>query len=95
MDFDYHDSYRRLMCAMRNGEFETCEAVKASGDVVVDQAKSLNFEGDLHYFLSEYSNPFTPPNTFHFVPFQGDDVSSSLYSLLVSVSLSPQDKLSY
>ena len=75
MDFDYHDSYRRLMHAMREAEYETCEAIKSSADSMVEQAKTLNFEGDLHYFLSEYATPFTPPNPFQFTPFQGDDVS--------------------
>ncbi len=75
MDFDYHDSYRRLMCSVRDAEYETCESIKLSVDSMVEQAKTLNFEGDLHYFLSEYSAPFTPPAPFQFTPFQGDDVS--------------------
>jgi len=80
MDFDYHDSFRRLMCASREAEHETCKAIKLSADSMVEKAKTLNFEGDLHYFLSEYANPFTPPNSFQFHPFQGDDVS--LYTML-------------
>lgn len=79
MDFDYHDSFRRLMCGMRDAEYEICDTLKASADVIVDKAKGLNFEGDLHYFLSEYSGSFTLPNSFHFVPFQGDDVSRKVY----------------
>ncbi len=75
MDYDYHDSYRRLMCSVRDAEYETCSAIKLSVDSMVEQAKTLNFEGDLHYFLSEYSTPFTPPTPFVFTPFQGDDVS--------------------
>ena len=74
MDFDYHNSFRRLAVAYRNSERETCEAVMQSGEVLVDQTKGLNFENDLHYFLSEYSVPFTAPNYFQFTPFEGDEV---------------------
>ena len=82
MDFDYHNSYGRLMNAMREAEYEACEAIKSSVDSVVEQTKTLNFEGDLHYFLSEYATPFTPPNPFQFTPFQGDDVSHCAWCAL-------------
>lgn len=75
MDFDYHDSFRRLSVALRDNERETCEAVMQSGDALVEHTKLLNFENDLHYFLSEYSGPFTAPNYFQFTSFEGDDVS--------------------
>lgn len=75
MDFDYHDSFRRLAVAYRNSEKETSEAIMHSADTLVEQTKGLNFENDLHYFLSEYSAPFTAPNYFQFTPFEGDDVS--------------------
>lgn len=76
MDFDYHDSFRRLAVAYKDTEHETCEAVMHSGEALVEQTKALNFENDLHYFLSEYSGPFTAPNYFQFTPFEGDDVSA-------------------
>lgn len=76
MDFDYHDSFRRLMVAYKDSERETCEAVMQSGETLVEQTRPLNFENDLHYFLSEYSGPFTAPNYFQFVNFEGDDVSA-------------------
>jgi hypothetical protein len=75
MDFDYHGSFRRLGLAYRESERETCEAIMLCGDSLVEQTKTLNFENDLHYFLSEYSGPFTAPNYFQFTPFEGDDVS--------------------
>ncbi len=61
--------------ALRDNERDTCEAVMQSGDTLVEHAKLLNFESDLHYFLSEYSSPFTAPNYFQFTSFEGDDVS--------------------
>lgn len=75
MDYDYHDSFRRLFLAYQESDKETCEAVKQSGEMLVEQTKVLNFENDLHYFLSEYSGPFTAPSYFQFTPFGGDDVS--------------------
>lgn len=75
MDFDYHDSFRRLAVAYKEAEKETGEAMLQSADTLVDQTKSLNFENDLHYFLSEFSQSFTPPNQFHFNNFEGDDVN--------------------
>jgi hypothetical protein len=61
--------------AYKEAEKETGEAMLQSADTLVDQTKSLNFENDLHYFLSEFSLSFTPPNQFHFNNFEGDDVS--------------------
>lgn len=75
MDFDYHDSFRRLAMGYKEAEKETGEAMLQSADTLVDQTKSLNFENDLHYFLSEFSQSFTPPNQFHFNNFEGDDVN--------------------
>lgn len=75
MDFDYHDAFRRLMTAYRDSERETCEAIMQSGENLVEQTKTLNFENDLNYFLSEYSGPFTLPSYFQFTPFEGDEVS--------------------
>lgn len=75
MDFDYHNSFGRLMDAMHDAECDTCESIKQCAEFMVDQSKTLNFEGDLHYFLSEYAQPFTPPASFQFTPFQSDDVS--------------------
>lgn len=77
MDFDYHDSFRRLAVAYKEAEKETGEAMLQSADTLVDQTKSLNFENDLHYFLSEFSQTFTPPNEFQFGNFEGDDVKKS------------------
>ena len=75
MDFDYHDSFRRLAVAYKEGEKDTGEAMMVSAETLIDQTKSLNFENDLHYFLSEYSTSFTPPNPFQFNNFEGDDVN--------------------
>ena len=74
MDFDYHDSFRRLATAYKEAERETGEAMLQSAETLVDQCKNLNFENDLHYFLSEYSQAFSPPNPFQFCNFEGDDV---------------------
>ena len=74
MDFDYHNSFKRLIVAYKDVEKDTCEAMMQSGEVLVDQTVSLKFENDLHYFLSEYSTPFTSPNYFEYIPFEGDDV---------------------
>lgn len=76
MDFDYHESFRRLGMAYRDSERETCEAIMLTGESLVEQTRTLNFENDLHYFLSEYSAPFTAPSYFQFTPFEGDDVGS-------------------
>jgi hypothetical protein len=76
VDFDYHDSFRRLVVAYKDEERDASEAVLESADVL--QTKSLNFENDLHYCLSEYSLAFTPPNPFQFTSFEGDDVFESL-----------------
>ncbi|CAI8048568.1 SLIT-ROBO Rho GTPase-activating protein 3 [Geodia barretti] len=74
MDYDYHVSFERLAMAYKDAEAESCEAVMACARSVMDQAKGLNFENDLHYFLSENPGPFTPPNPFSFQPYDGDDV---------------------
>ena len=80
MDYDYHVSFERLAMAYKDAEAESCEAVMACARSVMDQAKGLNFENDLHYFLSENPGPFTPPNPFSFQPYEGDDVwPPSLY----------------
>lgn len=83
MDYDYHASFERLAAAYKDAEAESCEAVMTCARSVVDQAKGLSFENDLHYFLSENPGPFTPPNPFSFLPYEGDDVSLhiSLFSL--------------
>ena len=75
MDHDYHKSFERLAAAYKGAEADSCEAVMVCARSVVDQAKGLNFENDLHYFLSENPGPFTPPNPFTFQPYEGDDVS--------------------
>ena len=74
MDFDYHKSFQRLAVAYREAEYDTCDALQQSAEMLVEQSKNLNFENDLHYFLSEYSQPFSPPNAFQFVPFDADEV---------------------
>ncbi len=76
MDFDYHNAFQRLCKAYKDVEKEACEALMASGDVLVEQSKSLKQENDLKYFMSEYSGPFyLPSTTFQFTAFDGDDVS--------------------
>lgn len=77
MDYDYHASFERLATAYKEAEAESCEAVMTCARSVVDQAKGLNFENDLHYFLSENPGPFTPPNPFTFQPYEGDDVGDA------------------
>ena len=74
MDHDYHSSFERLATAYKEVEAESCEAVMTCAQSIMDQAKGLNFENDLHYFLSENPGPFTPPNPFSFQPYEGDDV---------------------
>jgi len=78
MDYDYHSSFQRLVLAYKEAEREIGEAVMHSVDLMVENTKSLSFENDLHYFLQDYPQPFTPPNPFHFVPFDTDDVSMCL-----------------
>ncbi len=75
MDTDYHNSFQRLIMAYRDAEREGCEAVRNSGETLVEQTKTLNIENDLNYFMSEYSGPFTAVNYFQFTSFEGDDVS--------------------
>lgn len=79
MDFDYHDSFRRLAVAYKEGEKDVGEAMTQSADTLLDQTKSLNFENDLNYFLNEYSQTFSPPTPFQFTNFEGDDVMILLY----------------
>ena len=74
MDADYHNGFKRLAVAYKESEKEACEAIVESADVVVENSKNLNFETDLHYFLSEFSQPFSPPNRFQFYSFDGDNV---------------------
>ena len=84
MDFDYHNSFQRLANAYREAEKETCEAMIVSADAWADQSRTLNFESDLHYFLSEYSQPFTPPVQFGFTPFEADDVRSCVHHVTIT-----------
>ena len=77
MDFDYHNSFRRLASAYQEAEKDACDAALQSAAVIVEQGKGLNFENDLHYFLSEFAQPFTPPTPFNFTPFDSDNVSTS------------------
>lgn len=87
MDYDYHASFERLATAYKEAEAEACEAVMTCAASVTDQAKGLNFENDLHYFLSENPGPFTPPNPFTFQPYEGDEVSATI--ICVCIGLSP------
>lgn len=88
MDYDYHASFERLATAYKEAESEACETVMACAASVVDQAKGLNFENDLHYFLSENPGPFTPPNPFTFQPYEGDEVSATMCASVPIPSLS-------
>ena len=87
MDLDYHDSFRRLAIAYKEGEKDTGEAMMVSAEVFLDQTKRLNFENDLHYFLSEYSASFTPPTPFQFNNFKGDNVNNCASHVTVMWSL--------
>lgn len=78
MDFDYHNSFCRLVMGYKEAEHEVSEAILRSVGVLVENAKTLSFENDLHYFLQDYPQPFSPPNPFTFVPFEGDDVRKLL-----------------
>lgn len=74
MDHDYHESYKRLVQAYSDAEQGSCNQVaKATGNLV-NQSKTLDFENDLHYFMSEFSGVFTQPPEFHFQSFGEDDV---------------------
>ena len=42
---------------------------------ILEQAKTLNFVNDVHYFLSEFSSIFTNPPEFTFVQYGDDDVN--------------------
>ena len=75
MDYDYHDSFKRLVEAYRLAEKGICTSVLQSADTFVEQAKALNFETDLNYFLNEYSQSYHPPSEFQFMQFDGNDVS--------------------
>ena len=75
MDFDYHDSFQRLAVALRDEEREAYQALMESGDELVEQSKSLNFEKDLRYSLAEYSKYFASPNDIQFTPSRGDEVN--------------------
>lgn len=85
MDYDYHASFERLATAYKEAEAEACEAVMTCAASVTDQAKGLNFENDLHYFLSENPGPFTPPNPFTFQPYEGDEVSATVTCACISL----------
>lgn len=89
MDYDYHASFERLATAYKEVESEACEAVMACAASVVDQAKGLNFENDLHYFLSENPGPFTPPTPFTFQPYEGDEVSTTVTCVCLCIASHP------
>ena len=74
MDYDYHDSFSRLSLAYHEAEQEACQQVLRVTGSIVDQTQALNFENDLHYFLSEFSSVFTQPTEFSYMPFGDDDV---------------------
>lgn len=74
-DFNYHGSFQRLVVAYCDCQHEVYKTPEQSRDVVMEQSKSLNFENDLQYFMSEYPSCFTAPNFFQFIQFEGDDVS--------------------
>ena len=74
MDFDYHDSFHRLAQAYYEAEHEACQQVMQVSGTILDQAKTLNFENDLHYFLSEFSSVFSHPGEFNYLPYGDDDV---------------------
>ena len=74
MDFDYHESFHRLAQAYYEAEHEACQQVMQVSGTMLDQAKTLNFENDLHYFLSEFSAVFSHPGEFNYLPYGDDDV---------------------
>ena len=74
MDFDYHDSFHRLSQAYYEAEHDACQQVMQVAGTILDQAKTLNFENDLHYFLSEFSTVFSHLGEFSYTPFGEDDV---------------------
>ena len=91
MDYDYQESFSRLAVAYHDAEQEACQQVMKVTTSIVDQTQALNFENDLHYFLSGFSTTFTQPPEFNFMPFGDDDVTEykargimllSLYYLL-------------
>ena len=87
MDFDYHDSFRRLCVAYKEAERETGDAMQQSADTLVDQTKTLNFESDRYYFLSEFAQAFTHPNLFQFSNFEGDDVMFNCHVTTLCVAV--------
>ena len=74
MDYDYHDSFHRLVMAYHEAEHDACQQVMQVAGTVLDQAKTLNIENDLHYFLSEFSPTFSHLGEFNYIPFGDDDV---------------------
>ena len=74
MDYDYHDSFNRLTLAYHEAEQEACQQVLKVTTSIVDQTQALNFENDLHYFLSGSASMFTQPTEFIYMPFGEDDV---------------------
>ena len=75
MDYDYHEAFSRLAISYHEAEQEACQQVLKVTTSIVDQTQALNFENDLHYFLSGFSSTFTQPVEFSFAPFGEDDVS--------------------
>lgn len=75
MDTDYHDSFKRLAQAYSDAEQGTCQSIMKATSSFVDQAQTLNFENDMHYFLSEFASIFTQPPEFNYVSFGDDDVT--------------------
>ena len=75
MDYDYHESFIRLAQAYSDAEQTSCNQIIKATNSLVDQSKTLNFENDLHYFLSEFSGIFSQPPEFHYSPFGDDDVT--------------------
>ncbi len=75
MDYDYQESFSRLAVAYHEAEQEACQQVMKVTTSIVDQTQALNFENDLHYFLSGFSTTFTQPPEFNFMPFGDDDVT--------------------
>ena len=55
-------------------EKSVCSSILQSADIFVEQAKALNFETDLNYFLNEFSASFHPPSEFQFLQFEGNEV---------------------
>ena len=75
MDTDYHDAFQRLIQAYYQTEVGDGENVKRSMSGILEQAKTLNFANDIHYFLVEFASMFGNPPEFTFVQYGDDDVS--------------------